>query len=70
MKPIERILEIHPHAAVALAAAENWKKWGPVAAVRFAVKRGCPLGLVRTARQLKAVERFDFSTVMKEVYHG
>jgi hypothetical protein len=48
---------IHPHAAAALTAARNWKAWGRYAATAYAIKRGCPLSLLRLARQLEALAK-------------
>lgn len=39
-----------------IRAARGWKQWGRDAAMRFAVRRGVDLRLVRLARQLEAVK--------------
>ena len=38
----------------AIRAAQNWDRWGPDAARRYALNRGVHPSLIRLARQLEA----------------
>lgn len=44
---------IHQHAIAAIAAAQNWSRWGRVAALRYAQRRGVPTALIALARLLE-----------------
>lgn len=48
-----QVTELHDHAALALIAAHYAAQWGEHAAIRYAVKRGCPMRLVKIALYLE-----------------
>jgi len=43
---------LHTDAVIAVTAAEYAARWGRYAALRFAIKRGCPMRLVKLAMAL------------------
>lgn len=44
---------MHPHAIAAIRAAQNWSRWGRVAALRYAQRRGVPTALLALSRLLE-----------------
>lgn len=44
---------MHPHASAAIRAAQNVRKWGWFATIRFLRRRGVPLSLFTLARVLE-----------------
>ena len=48
---------MHPHARIAIRAAQHRNQWGHWATIRYLQKRSIPLGLFTLARVLETSKR-------------